>query len=313
MSLSQFQYKRIDEVNLNDFQKLYQNCYGEYISLEVISRKFCTRQFGAEWIGYLAYENDLAVAFYGVYPCRAIYDNTEILVAQSGDTMTHTDFRGKGLFVELAKRTYELAREECIQIVFGFPNANSYPGFKRKLDWVHFDDIESYIIPVRTISWYRLHKHLRIPDRWHDNWIKQNSARIKEGNPFPSSCEEENCMAIVHNEDFFNYKKFSGSILSKIAGVNVWIKFSHEFLWIGDIDRVETWKIDKVIIGLKKLAAILFIPNIRFQGSTGTFLAKYFNEKGRKMEITHPIAGLNLIDNYPIEKMKFTFCDNDTF
>jgi GNAT superfamily N-acetyltransferase len=57
------------------------------------------------------------------------------MASYSQDTMTHPDFRRQGIFKDLANKTYNQCKAEGIDIVFGFPNENSHPGFVNKLDW----------------------------------------------------------------------------------------------------------------------------------------------------------------------------------
>jgi len=46
----------------------------------------------------------------------------------------------------LAKLTYKLAEERKIQLVFGFPNKNSLPGFQNKLDWKFYGSMQNFTI-----------------------------------------------------------------------------------------------------------------------------------------------------------------------
>ncbi len=137
--------RRIDAAQLPALSALAQVVSGSAWSNEDrLAAKFATHAFGAEFVGYLAYPpsadgtiapGTVPAAYYGVFPVAVRFGDHVVLAAQSGDTMTHPDHRGKGLFIDLAKRTYATAREEGVQFVFGFPNENSYPGFSRKLEW----------------------------------------------------------------------------------------------------------------------------------------------------------------------------------
>lgn len=137
--------RRMDAAHLPAVSALAHVVSGSaWSNLERLAAKFDTGAFGAEFVGYLAYPpsadgqvapGTVPAAYYGVFPMAVQFGEHVVLAAQSGDTMTHPDHRGKGLFIDLAKRTYATARDEGIQFVFGFPNENSYPGFSRKLDW----------------------------------------------------------------------------------------------------------------------------------------------------------------------------------
>jgi hypothetical protein len=60
-----------------------------------------------------------------------------VLGAHSVDTVVHREFRGKGLFIEGARRCYELAREEGVQFLYGFPGPTTHRGMVRHLEWMN--------------------------------------------------------------------------------------------------------------------------------------------------------------------------------
>lgn len=99
--------------------------------------------------GVLAMDGDRAAGFYTVWPVRMKLGSQAVLGAQSMDTMTHPDYRGRGLFVALARECYALAASKGYDVLYGFPNGNSYPGFIRRLNWDHTGDIVHWIRPVR--------------------------------------------------------------------------------------------------------------------------------------------------------------------
>ena len=310
----EYQIKQLTPSKVKDLVPLYQNAFGKAISEEALDQKLNTQFSELTHVGFIAYDtNGTAAAFYGVFPCFANYNGKTYLVAQSGNTMTHSEHRGKGLFTILAKKTYEYCVEKGIHLVFGFPNNNSYPGFVRKLDWIHFDNIEAYTIRVKTISFYRLNKWFKYSENAHQKRGHLILSQLKKGKPFPSSCLQDDVPVVNHSEDFFKYKTYEKNYLVEVAGINCWVKFNTNFLVIGDIQMASELKWNKVISELKKIAAKMFIPHLRFQGSTDTPLANYFQKNGQKLEVTHAIGGINFTDKIPMEKMKFTAADNDTF
>ncbi|MFM7682710.1 MAG: GNAT family N-acetyltransferase [Bacteroidota bacterium] len=309
-----YQIELLTKEKVKDLVPMYENAFGKKITEAALQQKLDTNFVGISHVGYTAYDqNGNAVAFYGVFPCLANYNGETYLVAQSGNTMTHTAHQGKGLFTILAKKTYEYCVEKGIHLVFGFPNNNSYPGFVQKLNWIHFDTIEAYTLRVKTLSFYRMHKWFN----WSENKFYKRGHRIlsncKKGQSFPSSCKQEGVPVIDHSSDFFNYKTYEKNYLIEVAGLNCWVKFNSEYLLVGDIQLAEEREWNKTLDHLKKLAAKMFIPHLRFQGSTNTPLANYFQKIGQKLEATHAIGGINFSNIIPLEKMKFTAADNDTF
>ena len=312
--MEKYCFKKLSDKNIAHLIPIYRNAFGKEIEISALIQKQDTSAFGPSFVGYIAYaENNEPAAFYGVFPCLLEYKGQKYLVAQSGDTMTHPAHTGKGLFTQLALKTYEYCKENGIHLVFGFPNQNSYPGFVKKLGWVHFDDMEVYTIRAPGISWYRIRKYLKLSDALHKRRGNRILNKQKPGKPFTSSCQSEDVPVIDHSADFFSYKTYEKNYLLNIEGLNVWLKFDTHFIYVGDIEKSSEEKTLRVIQALKSLARRMFIPHIRFQGSTGTPLSQFFAKYGLKLEAKHPIGGVNFSHEIPLEKIKFTMADNDTF
>ncbi|MEA2754284.1 MAG: hypothetical protein QOJ54_573 [Aliidongia sp.] len=95
----------------------------------------------------VAMQGDRCVGLYTVLPTPLILDGVRVSGAQSVDTMTHPDFRGRGMFLSLARSCYEEAASD-IALMYGLPNQNSYPGFIKHLGWTHLDDITRWVRPL---------------------------------------------------------------------------------------------------------------------------------------------------------------------
>jgi GNAT superfamily N-acetyltransferase len=91
-----------------------------------------------------------AAAIYSVMPVHFRVSGQRMLGVQSLDTLTDADFRGKGLFTKLAQQVFERCRLEGVCCVYGFPNANSAPGFFRKLEWTRLDPVPFLVKPLRA-------------------------------------------------------------------------------------------------------------------------------------------------------------------
>ena len=160
--MQEYTIERLSVDKIIHLQNLYRSTYSKGVSIEFLKGKYTTKVFGKEWIGYLAMTHDnKPAAFYGVIPCRFKIQGEVLLAAQSADTMTHPGHRKKGLFVHLAKMTYDLARKEGIQFIFGFPNQNSYAGFVR-LNWQFSErPMQLFFLRGSTVSWSKI--FLKIP------------------------------------------------------------------------------------------------------------------------------------------------------
>jgi hypothetical protein len=300
--------------NLKDLIPLYKNAFNKAISTEYILKKTNTSAFGKRNIGFIAYDkNNSPAAFYGVYPCQIEYNGKLYLAAQSGDTMTHSDHTGKGLFTLLATKTYEYCKENGFHLVFGFPNENSFPGFIKRLGWSHFDDLTPYLIRVKCVPWIRLKNTFRLPQSIHSKWCRFRLKSLKKGLPFTSSCKTNDTPVVDHSKEFFTYKTYSENFLIQLKGINVWLKFDDTFLLIGDIEKCTDEQFLVVMKALKRIAFWMGLPHLRFHASSNTWGEKVFKKYGIAMGVRYPAGGINFTHEIPLEKMKFTAADNDTF
>lgn len=93
---------------------------------------------GKSHINIAVDQNDATIlaGHYAVIPYRLKWKNENILAVQSLDTFTNPDYLRQGVFVELAEKNYQDCLHENVEIVFGFPNQASYPGFVKKLSFI---------------------------------------------------------------------------------------------------------------------------------------------------------------------------------
>ena len=95
--------------------------------------------------------------------------------------------------------------------------------------------------------------------------------------------------------------------------MNLWLKFDDTFLLIGDFEIGSEAEFEKIIKRLKRLAFFLGLPHLRFQTSTSTKGERLFQKFGSAMQVNYPVGGINFSEEIPLEKLKFTGADNDTF
>jgi GNAT superfamily N-acetyltransferase len=146
---------------------LYRRCFGIRTNLEAIRRKY-----DGKAIGYIAMDGNRPAAYYGVFKQTLVINGVELIsAAQSGDTMTDPDYRGQGLFIELAKITYQEARKQGIELIFGFPNENSLPGFKKHLGWQFDGFMQQFEIVTNNLPLAELDGKLKLNlYKGHPRW-----------------------------------------------------------------------------------------------------------------------------------------------
>ncbi|MFA7273190.1 MAG: GNAT family N-acetyltransferase [Crocinitomicaceae bacterium] len=312
--MNDYTIKQLSNENIQDLIPIYKNAFDKIIHFDYLHKKINTQLLGEYCIGFIAYDQlQNPAAFYGVYPCQIEFKGKLYLFAQSGDTMTHSLHSGKGLFTKLATETHKLCFQKGFDGLFAFPNENSLPGFIGKLGWSHIDDITPYLIRVKCIPWIRLKSTFGLPQTLHNKWCRFILKKVTKGEPFKSSCLSNDTAAVDHSEAFFAYKTYEENYIINVNGIKVWVKFNDIFLIIGDIEVCDELSFKKVIRVLKKLAFKLGLPHLRFQFSSNTWGESILKKFGTPMQVKYPIVGFNFTDKIPMEKIKFTGADNDTF
>jgi GNAT superfamily N-acetyltransferase len=85
------------------------------------------------FIGADALHGERLAAHYACIPIHARLHGSPVRMLLSLNTATHPDYQGRGLFTRLAELTYEIGARHGFAGVVGIANANSTPGFVRKL------------------------------------------------------------------------------------------------------------------------------------------------------------------------------------
>jgi GNAT superfamily N-acetyltransferase len=96
-------------------------------------------------VGFDAWSEGRLAAHYVCIPARAIVHGVSQPVLLSLNTATDPDFQGQGLFTKLADATYRLAAERGFAAVYGIANANSTPGFVRKLGFALVSPLDARV------------------------------------------------------------------------------------------------------------------------------------------------------------------------
>ncbi|NQU84421.1 MAG: GNAT family N-acetyltransferase [Mariniphaga sp.] len=315
--MSEYNFKRISTERYKDVAILYLKTFGVKLSLDEIRNKFDTDQFGLSHIGYIAYnrEGDPS-AYYGVFPIVMTTGSIDYLVAQSGDTMTAPEHQRKGLFTQLAKYTYQLAKKEQVKLIFGFPNKYSYPGFKHKLDWdftghMQIFEISNFSIPTSELIYK--YGYLR---SWYKNKCKQilspHLIDLADKNISCFSHVSENSN-IKKNRTFFEYKINTGNcFLLKIDKFTLLVK-PHSHLLIGDVAWFDITQTASFIKTLKSLGRKLNSMKTVLSLSENHWLFTYLIDYGLQAKQSLHIGFLSIDHSVSYNSMEFIRADYDTF
>ena len=295
---------RFSEENIHDLEKLYTAVYNRRSAPFYFAKKYDTAYTGASYIGYIAYKEKMPIAFYGVIPCFIKYENRLILAAQSADTMTHPEHRYKNLFFNLSNMCFDLSKQNGIELVYGFPNQNSYHG-AIKLGWQLTEIMDCFTIPVQLNTFEKVLVRLN---------KKQVATALKKyltnENGLENSVIRDGFSGVHRDENYLQYKTYSNTSVLEIGNSKLWISIKN-YLTIGDIVINET-NFEEMIETIKKLAKRSGISMIYCHACKGTSLHKLFEKKINSIP-SFPVLFQNFSDKIDINNIKFTFADIDIF
>lgn len=100
-------------------------------------------------VGADAWDGERLAAHYVTCPTAAVIDGREVTGLLSLNTATDPAYQGRGLFTTLAQATYEQGRAAGYGFVIGVANANSTPGFLRKLAFQDVGRLEAGVLARR--------------------------------------------------------------------------------------------------------------------------------------------------------------------
>ena len=97
-------------------------------------------------IGADAWDGERLAAHYVACPLEARIDGQVVKGLVSLNTATHPDYQGRGLFTKLAEAAYALGASAGYSFVMGVANANSTPGFLRRLAFQDVGRLEAGVL-----------------------------------------------------------------------------------------------------------------------------------------------------------------------
>lgn len=312
----EYQFIRLDKENLPKLGELYVLVYGELPSLDLLENTYNTEIFEKYTIGFLAVHtptNEIA-AYYGVFPLKARMRNEIHLVAQSGATMTSPKHQRKGLFTELAKITFETAKQEGVRFIFGFPNENSLPGFVKKLNWTFHGNMEQFKVKNSSFPLAEISKKFPIFSKIHYSIANTVLKKYRvERSIFAEEIANSEEASIVRDSDYLSYKS-RGKGVHFIAINNFHISLSvTTHLFIGEVAEFDASRLDDFLKTISLLARKLNCGKTVFIFNEKYWLAKHL-KRINETSTSLPIGFLNLSEgNIDFKGFSFTCLDYDTF
>jgi len=299
--------------NIKDLTFLYRKVFGHKYTLENIKKKYDTSYLGKSYFGHIAYNEKQPIAFHGAIPMLMEYDGNYEIAAQYGDAMTLPNYTGKGLFTKLGKLTDIQLKESNIKFVWGFPNQNSEYGYLNKLDWQYVERMQGFKIKTSKFLIEKVARKLSFTNHLYELHILNTLKKYETAAKIKGSVYNKNTpVTTSRNNDFYNYKAFNNNFTIIINDVLFWVKIKNGLL-IGDIEISSKGHFYEALNKLKKIASTNGIGEIIFQSSPNTLITKLLKEEANESFESWIVGFKNFSSRFPLEKLKLTFGDLDTF
>lgn len=102
---------------------------------------------GGEGAIFTAHDADTLVGLAAITPKDILIGQERICGAEIGDTFTDERYRRTGIFSTLVGMARDECRQRGIEFIYGAPNDNSLPGYRKKLDFQVIQDLRiSYVV-----------------------------------------------------------------------------------------------------------------------------------------------------------------------
>ncbi len=300
--------KQFSKDLINDFLLLCKISFTSTITINRIINLFGNQEY---YLGYLAYVNNKAIAFFGAIESDFIMNGSHVIAAQSAFSMVHPQFRSGNYFYELHSCTVELARQRGVKFIFGWPNSPRI--FEKLLEWKNLGPFSKITIHVKTIPLSILARRWRLfypIFHWYSNLILSFFKR--------NLCDDvtqllnaEKLNYIPRSPDYLKYKQKSGAKIFKLAGKYLLVNHDHR-LKIGDIQPFTINDFNNMLSILKRIAFFAGIAEIVFYTDKNN---KFFHEIIYKFNGKDDINLLyyEVDKNIKISLLDLTFADFDTF
>lgn len=164
-------------------------------------------------------ENDTLAGQYIVNPHDYMFFGRQITGVLSLNTLTRKKYRGQKVFTTLAENCYEKSKNKQIAFCYGAPNPNSYPGFKKKLNFNDLCEMPLYVrlLKPSTVVREKINKFLslfaypfnllflkkKIVD---NNIIEIDSSNVKIMDEFWNLIKDKYKIIGVRNSSYINYR-----------------------------------------------------------------------------------------------------------
>lgn len=307
----EYTFQRLTPEHAGDLQRLYKRVFGKKASIEQIRKKYDTSYLGKSWYGYFAFHNNEPVAFFGVIPVMLNYNGAKELSAQIVDAMTDPSHGRKGLYTQLAFKTFELLQLDGVSSIWGFPNQISEVIVLNKWGFSIDQRVKGYVLNAPENFSGKLLRKL------HPRFAVKGKLRLLE--PFKYYGKFSGLMAgapdavsIERADEYMSYKSAGGNFIIRINDVLFWVKPDNGLL-IGDVEADSPEQLKKAIIRLWDLQKRYKAGPLVFQSIPGTMLTDVLEDLADQTFDSWGVCYKTFSSEFPLERLFVTLGDIDTF
>ncbi len=233
--------RRLNADDYPAFAALFERATGKPFRERCFRRKY-SAQNGSRYMGHMAFTSDgTAVAALGLLPQWIERGATRLLAAQAVDAVTLPENRRQGLFRRLVRANEEMARQEDVDLLFGFAERDrgSAVGL-RGLGWTPSAGLlrYSWLTPV-TIRLKVMRKYL--PEQQHRSRDQILATMVIPAEALDEVAFDRSLFARsngwhgVRDIDFMRARLDMGSHVLRLDDGHAWISIKGRELRIGDL------------------------------------------------------------------------------
>jgi hypothetical protein len=116
--------------------QLFKDCFKQSIDKDLWNWAYIENPNGNPIVS-LYFDGNVLAGHYAVIPIKLVNVQGENIKAMlSMTTMVGLSYRRFGIFIEQANEVYDKSQKNGYRLVIGFPNKQSAPGFKKRLNWI---------------------------------------------------------------------------------------------------------------------------------------------------------------------------------
>jgi GNAT superfamily N-acetyltransferase len=308
-----YQLKRMTPEMVGDFTRLFNYTKNQNVPPTFFLKKYSNTPASPFYFGFLLYDNAIPVAHCGVIPFNVNVNGNKIIVGNGTETVTHPDYQRRGLYKFLTNHLVEFCREQGLEFIYRFSNANSGVIAKEKFNWVCSDNFNCTRIEVKAFPLFKLFAKFKL-HAFYEKWFLWVSRLYTGDNKkFLSQYALDGKMMVERSEAFLNYKNYTCNSLIAFEnnGLFAWVK-TEDGLLVGDFFPQDEDSFLKLLRYLKQFAFLAGLHNIKIVLSEKHPSFQYVKNYGKNTRL-NPVLIKDLTGNKLYEKMIFTGADRNIF